>query len=621
MIIRYFFASERKIMKKKVLSLSLILVILLFLCPDIRARADTGIAFYITHKHTGSRDACGGCYTLPHYHVHSDPGSGDCYTPRYHEHTGSPSGGGCYTVPVLHEHTGDGTCAEGCYVARYHSHNSDCYRTGSCNWQRTIRTVGLTESWCHIHRDITQVEAEITETHSSCGQDTRYDYVSYCPSCGYSGAMGGVHDYSVLTCTKGTSYVEGYVLGCSHVEGDVDHYDPGCDMEGVIEGYDLTCSKTGSHIDFYDPGCGLEDGQNAVAVRVDQSPVSGGGMQLTVSLEDQSGGVIDISGADFLWKDTEGNELGTGDSLTVSANGTYGLSVIVSDDGIYADSCNGNVEVTGIRPPSSGGGNGNDNPGDNRDEGDGSSNGDGSSGNGYDSGSDSGDDDTYYAVATPTPTPTATPAVAVNTGSNGKTDTRETSSGSKWRNDDADSGSDGSSSDDMFIGKADQTAGIDRNITVEKRKADATKTEAGNKENLDKGEVSDTDPDRSGGFLGKAGQFLRTPAGRVITIGVSTALLIGAGFLLLVLLRRTVIVFNFDGQMKRHFVGIVFIRLKKDGYELEIPDDICERAYTSRYEFFMGFFMIGCDSDTQILVIKKDRQTMAKIERMMRVTI
>ena len=615
-------------MKKKVLSISLILVILLSFCPDIRAHADTGVAFYLRHKHTGTQDICGGCYTSPHYHVHSEPGVGECYSPRYHVHTGSPSGGGCYTVPVLHEHTGDGTCAEGCYVARYHSHNSGCYRRGTCNWQRTVQNVGLTPSWCYIHGDITQVEAIVTETHESCGQGPTSGGVSYCPSCGYSGATGGTHDYSVLTCTKGTSYIEGYVLGCGHVEGDIDHYDPGCDMEGVIEGYDLTCTKTASHIDFYDPGCGMEDGENAVAVKVSQNPGSGGSnMKLTVSLEDLSGGIIDVSDADFIWKDSEGNEIGSGDSLTVSSNGTYGLEIKVSDDGINEDSCSGNVEVTGIRPPGSNSGSGGSSSG-----GGGSSDADegmsdddqGSGNNGGSGGSsdDGSDDDMYYAVPTPTPTPTATPVSILKTGSgNGNgTETGRIESGSKWRNDDG-SGSDGTGSDALVIGEAIPTAGLTKNVTVEKKKVEAAKTDAGNDESLENGAVTGDDQGKAGGLLGKAGQFLKTPAGKVITITVSTALLIGALFLLLLLLRNTIIVFNFDGHMKRHFVGITFIRLKKDGYELEIPDELCDRAYTNRYEFFMGFFMIGRDPDTQILVIKKDRQTMAKLERMMRVTI
>ena len=615
-------------MKKKVLSISLILVILLSFCPDIRAHADTGVAFYLTHKHTGTQDICGGCYTSPHYHVHSEPGAGDCYSPRYHVHTGSPSGGGCYTVPVLHEHSGDSSHAGGCYVPKYHTHTSSCYRSGQCEWSRDLVNVGTTPSWCQIHGDIAQVEADVIERHSACGKGTITAEVSYCPSCGYGGTLGGgIHEYSVLTCTKSSSYIDAYVLGCGHVEGDVDHYEPGCDMEGVIEGYDLTCTKTATYIDFYDPGCGMEEGQNAVAVNVTQSPVSGGSnMKLTVSLEDLSGGIIDVSDAEFIWKDAEGNDIGSGDSLTVSSNGTYGLEVIISDDGINEDSCNGNVEVTGIRPPgsnngsggsSSGGGGSSDADEGMSDDDQGSGNNGGSGGN-----SDDGSDDTYYAAATPTPTPTSTPVSILNTdsGNGDGTKTGRIESGSKWRNDDG-SGSDGTGSDAPVIGEAIPTAGLTKNVTVEKRKVEAVKSDAGNEENLENGAVTGSDQAKAGGLLGKAGQFLKTPAGKVITITVSTALLIGALFLLLLLLRNTIIVFNFDGHMKRHFVGIAFIRLKKDGYELEIPDDICERAYTNRYGFFMGFFMIGRDPDTEILVIKKDRQTMAKLERMMRVTI
>ena len=607
-------------MKKKVLSISLILVILLSLCPDISAHAETGVAFYLTHKHIGNKDVCGGCYTSPHYHVHSDPGSGDCYTPRYHEHTGSPSGGGCYTVPVPHEHTGDSTQAGGCYVPRYHSHNSDCYRRGYCDWVRTLTITGSEPSWCHIHGDIYQVLADVTESHSSCGLGSFGGQAYYCPSCGYQGELGGgTHEYSELVCTKGSYYVEGYVLGCGHSEGDLDHYDPGCGMEGVIEGYDLTCTKTSLSVDQYDPGCGMDEGQNAVAVKVGQNRVSGG-MEITVSLEDQSGGVIDVSDAGFIWKDADGNELGSGNSLTVSSNGTYGLEVVITDEGINPDSCSGNVEVTGIRPPGSDNGNGTSD--EDPEEDDGTSYDDGNSGgSGQEQDSGTGDDDdTYYASATPTPTPTATPITMTDSGSGNSSETRTTESGSKWRNDD-DSGSDGTGLDVQAIGSGIPVDGLNKNVTVEKKKVEALKTDAGNEENLENGEMNDTDQSKSGGLLGRAGKFLKTPAGKVITIGVSTALLIGALFLLLLLLRNLVIVFNFDGHMKRHFTGLAFIRLKKDGYELEIPDEISSRAYTNRYEFFMGFFMIGRERDIEIMVIKKDRQMMVKVERMMRVTI
>ncbi|MCR4851533.1 MAG: hypothetical protein K5870_09775 [Lachnospiraceae bacterium] len=619
-------------MKKKILSISLILVIILSLCPDIRAHADTGVAFYITHRHIGNEDVCGGCYTTPHYHVHSDPGSGDCYTPRYHVHSGSPSGGGCYTVPVLHEHIGDSSAAGGCYVPRYHSHDSGCYRRGECDWSRTLNNVGLTESWCHIHGDITQVEAEVIETHSSCGQGTiTYSGASYCPSCGYQGTLGGgTHEYSILTCTKGTSYIEGYVLGCGHVEGDVDHYDPGCDLEGVIEGYDLTCTKTASYIDRYDPGCGMEDGENAIAVIVTQSPVSGGThMQLTASLEDLSGGIIDISDASFSWKDIDGNDLGSGDELNVSTNGSYGLEVTLSDEGINEDSCRGSVTVSGIRAAGSGNGNNNDN----NDNGEGNDseeggNPDDNSGSGTGQGEGTLSDDTDgtgagYATPTPMPTPTATPAVTASGNSGDNDGSKTTSSGSRWRNDDdiTDESSTGSGINAEGNAQAGAEDLQNRLPAVEKKKVEAPRADSDNEEELDNGQVKDDGKGQNGGFIGRAGTFLRTPTGRIITIGVTSALLIGAAFLLLLLLRTTVIVFNFDGQMKRHFAGIAFVHYKKDGYELEITDDICERAYTNRYEFFMGLFLIGRDSDTQILVIKQDHQTMAKAERMMRVTI
>ena len=607
-------------MKKKVLSILTALLILTGLCPNVRAFADTQTVFYIKHIHTGSPDASGGCYTVPHYHVHSDPGNGECYSPRYHSHTGSvESGGGCYTVAVPHYHEGDDSSAGGCYVPRYHSHGYECYDHKSCYVTRGPETM-ITAYGCPCPRhgdDATYVTYTYVENHHDCPEGRRETEVSFCSQCGFSGPTSPYdHDWSTLTCSKSSSYIEGYVLGCGHSEGDTDHYEPGCGMEGVIEGYDLTCTKTGNDIDHYDPGCGMENGSNAAAVRVEKQSISGGiRLSLTASVQDLSDGMIDLGSAAFKWYDSEGNELGSGESLTVSQNGTYGLEVLLESDGIDQGSCRGSVNVSEIRSASSGGNTNDDDHGGNGGQGNSDTN-----GNGDDEGNtgDEGTDQNPLAFVTPTPTatPSTTPAPAVYSGDPGKGGT-----GDKGK-------SDASGSRTMASPVPSTTPAIlpGKDDAVKKVQVTPQKRTSENEEVLNSATI-DTNNDgakgRQGdkGIMQKAGQFLKTPAGKVISIGLSTALTAAALFALLLLLRRIAIIFNDDAEMKRHLVGIAIIKLTDDGFVLDISEKVCNRAFTNRYELFLGLFMIGRDPETEIMVTKKEKQAMVRAERMSRISI
>ncbi|MCR4789042.1 MAG: hypothetical protein K5888_10680 [Lachnospiraceae bacterium] len=624
-------------MKKKILLSLLITALLLNLPVRVTAFADQQTVFYIRHEHIGNRDECGGCYTVPHYHVHCEPGEGDCYDPVYHSHTGSSSrGGGCYTAAVPHHHSGNSSSGGACYSPVYHSHGPSCYTSHWCTVSASTQELITTYTGpCGIHGDnATYVKYKFLERHYNCGRGDIWSEVDFCSQCGAPGSTTS-HEYSELICTKGSGTIDSYRLSCGHSEGDVDHYEIGCGLEGTIVDYTLTCTKGADYVDCYDRGCGIEEGGNAASVTVTKTLISGGEQaSLTASVNDLTGGLADLSNVTLVWKDEGGNVIGEGLSLTVDENGTYTLTAEASGDGIEDDTYSGNVTVSGIEkivPPGPDEGtsgeentqNGDDNPvydggddytgnDDDTDTGEEEGNGDGEQNDG------SENEDDEYVLPFPTPTPTATPVVASKPGPGDKGSSHDTNSASKWNND---QGNDNASS--LRIGlmsdRGTETIKTDGKIRAVKKEVPAKTSDASNTEGLSADTLNDEGA--GNGFLGKAGVFLRSPAGKVITIGLSTALLIAALFLLLLLLRVTVPVFNMDGQMKRHFLGIVFVRPSKEGYLLEIPENISEKAYTNRFEFYMGLFMIGRDSETEVLIVKKDKQIMVRPERMTKVTI
>ncbi|MCR4990067.1 MAG: hypothetical protein K6A38_04310 [Lachnospiraceae bacterium] len=605
-------------MKKKIIPLLIVLALLAgLLSSGVTSNAGTQTAFYIKHHHIGSSTIMGDCYTVPHYHVHSEPGQGDCYTPRYHEHEGSRTeGGGCYTIIVPHFHTGDPSGPGGCYVPKYHVHTGGCYETRSCFVSRQVFVDYRSTGYCGYHGQVEMCNGRLVSTHHDCGRGPDEEGYDYCPGCGSSGVQGSYnHDYSVLICPKTTSYVEGYVLGCDHEEGDVDHYDPGCGLEGVIEGYDLTCTKTSSTIDYYEPGCGMEEGGNAAAVTVTKT-LSNGNRTATLKaqIEDLSGGRIDFSGASFKWTDDSGQEIEGDDSITVSENGNYFIEVVMSHPEIDPDSLKGSLTVDEIGRSGSGGQSGSEGE-ENGNEGE----------NGTDQGSGNTDDDGYINVTPiplPSATPTATPKAITGSNEGGRND-HTGEHNSSWNDDTGDEEGDGTYGLSRFTpgGPWEGTdlfgAGDDDiKIEVEAKKADAP-----NEEEVNAGVVEDNKKSDAKGFLGATSKFLSTPAGKVISIGLSTALLGGLVFILLFFLRNLIIIFNKDGQMKMHLAGITFARLSEDGYVVEIPKDVAQRAYTNRYVLYMGLFLLGRDKDIDVMVVKGDRQTMINPDKLTNVVI
>ena len=589
-------------MKNKIIPILLILCSLILSTSfSVNSYADTQTAFYIKHVHTGDSSLGTGCYTSPIYHTHSIEG-GECYSPVYHTHEGSPNVcGGCYTVPVLHYHTGDSSGAGGCYVAKQHQHSSHCYEYGTCEVILFTNYITNHDKYCSHHGDMSFAEYEIVEEHYGCGARPSY-IIDVCPTCGSDLPEKYTHEYSKLTCTIPPGTVEGYVLGCGHTEGDVDHYEPGCNLEGTIIRYELTCSKTGNDIDGYEVGCGIDEGAPIAGVVVSND---GNGLtqevNVTAKIEDLTEGKISFEDAVFIWHDKDGNDIGNGESVSITQNGTYEVEVIIDNPCVDQNSLKGEVTVNNIYDPSAHPHNEKD---DREQEQDTPENADteetgigNETGNTEENLSENMNEnitvipiktpETIDAAATDEEVPEENTRKPIRKKTDTEAEPKDISSKSK----------------DKDIIKP-----------TPKKEKETVYTEITYGNNDETMEVDST-VSTSGisGFFKKLGDFIKTPKGKMITISLGTVAGLGVLFLLLYLLRNLVIVFNDDTDRKRHIIGIVKVTLKEEGYCLEIPESISQKAYTNRYAFFMKMFMIGRKPDTDILISLEDKRIVVKL--------
>lgn len=585
-------------MKKTVITI--LIIFCLVFCNtqmSVNSYADSQQEFYIKHVHTGNPDAGTGCYTKPVYHTHSEEG-GACYSPVYHTHEGTPeTGGGCYTVPVIHHHIGDASREGGCYVPKYHEHTSECYTQGDCYVSVELVSVNTEGSWCSYHGDVFVDTCTYRETHHNCGAGEREWSDRHCTKCGSNAPSDYNHIYSLFNCSVPTGTIEGYILGCNHEEGDADHYEPGCNLEGTIVGYALSCTRTEADIDRYDVNCGMEEGSAVARVLISND---GNGysseVNVTADIEDLTGGRINFEDATITWYDSDGNNIGTGKSVSVTENGNYGIEIQISNPEIDPNSLKHTITVNNIYVPSADDGNG---------EGAGALESEPKSESEWEPESNENADFEEEA-ANQEPVEIKVPPTKVEYAD--KDDELSTVHKSVTKKNKA------------AVKKEDVPKKMVKPKKAQEKKVVQAETAlSDNSENI---MVDTTEQNGSdGSFLGKIGKFLKTPAGKIITVSTGTVGGAGVVLLLLYLLHNVVIVLNDDTQRKRHILGIVRVVQKEDEYSIVIPEKISKRAYTGRYAFYMGLFMIGRNKDIQIVIIEGEKRVSAKIAVVMETLI
>lgn len=555
---------------------------------EIEGREQT--TTYIYHQHIGSCEAEGGCYQTPMYHIHkgNETEGGDCYeTPVYHQHDGDDNDGGvCYGTPVYHVHEGDGTAAEGCYTESYHSHSEKCYKA-----------VSSSDYGCYV-KDSWDTSEDDYEGH---------DYKYFKMSCGQTiHGTNPAHTHSVLSCGKGSS-LTGYTLGCGLTEESITGYLLSCEKTAeTIESYLLSCGKTSENIDGYERSCGKEEDVACGAIVITKQTIDTIGAMAFVKIEDYTEGELKFSDNPFCWYDEQGNVIGTGDSISVSENGTYKVKAEITNEDINGESLWAQVDVDNIKSqkPSEPETDDDDEPDDDgadRDE---------SAGGGT---SSEEEIQTPLPTSIPTPSPAATP-VPTQTPTPTPTPASKTGKTNHGSGQNENRGTE----QDVLI-KTDETAAYrlekDKKEDVTATPALREETEVVKAEEVKSAVVPLEEPKEV-----RRDTFFASPAAKVLMLTAGTFFLLTGLFLLFYLFRQSVRIYNDDGQGNMSYLGRCMVRLTDDGYLAVLSQQMTEKALTNRYCIKPGLFAVG-KKEEELLVEKQRKRISVPLQKEMIVVI
>lgn len=539
---------------------------------------------YVYHQHIGNSGEKGGCYTAPVCHVHegNEEEGGPCYkTPVYHVHEGNEEKGGrCYGTPVLHIHTGDPETGGGCFKAVYHKHTGSCYKT-----------ISSSEYGCSI----------VNWWDTSDGDYEGHDYKYFEMSCGRTvHGTDASHTHEVLKCDKENVIVR-YTLGCGKTEEDADSYQFDCEkLEGTsIDSYALSCEKTAETIDGYGIGCGKDEETPCGKITVTENQgINKRKTSMTAVFEDFSGGELQLLDEPFVWYDQNGKRIGSGETLTVSENGRYSVRLGLINEDVSKESLKAEIKINSIIKPYQ------DNDHDDGSDGDDNGGGD----NGPQESEDGGQtQQTPEGQASPSPSaaPLATPSASPSL---------EPAVSSKTEKNDPTGNDDG---DGSGLNKEEKDFKIPVPSPDLRKQTETVKLPKKESSGDELQEIGTVEQDREGGIR----KFLSSPVVQVISITAGTLLAL-AGFLLLCyLLLMSVRVYNDDGEGKLVYLGRCRVRLKEEGYAVEITDAMTEKTVTNRYCIKPGFFRLFKGEDEELLVCCSGKKVSVSLSREMIVVI
>ena len=549
---------------------------------EVQAQETQSVS-YIYHQHTGSSEKEGGCYKLPVYHVHAgdEAAGGSCYeTVIYHVHAGDDvNGGDCYKTPVYHVHEGDGTAEEGCYKAQYHSHSSSCYKT-----------VSHTEYGCYTVKTVDTSDGDYE------GHDFKYYYMS----CGrVIHGTNSSHTHSVLNCNKGNVIV-GYVIDCGKTEETIECYLLDCEKtEETIEGYALSCPKTAETIDSYALSCGRDEQTPVGKITLIKEKIKNKNkVKITVSFEDMSEGELALSETPFAWYDESGNLIGTGESVEVSKNGTYGMHLSVLNEDVKADSLKAETVVDTIKKAAD------------QDTGKDSGEDDSDQNTGSDSteGDDNGSDQETEESTECTPSPSISPSPASTT---------EPSAQTVSTGDNTDKAKKDEDSKKSLSDNKDKSGVSKTPVPTMKKETETIKVEEKESEKKEVLPVEAVEIPEKTGFFGS----LSEKTVKVIGITAGTFLLMTGLFVLLYLFRRSVRLYNDDGKGNMIYLGRCMIRSQEDGFVLSISDSMAEKAVTNRYCIKSELFHLFRSEEEELMVEKGTKRVSVPLRAEMVVVI
>lgn len=543
----------------------------------------------IYHRHIGNASEKGGCYQteIPHIHKGDEINGGACFGQEVkHMHQGDADlGTGCYTKPVLHTHQGNEGQEGACYKAVYHTHEDSCYKNEICTINYTIGDFleKLTGN-CITHGEVIFDRHSGTGTHQDCpvGEEALlFDLCPYCEEMLYS-----YHTYPVVICGIDTDLPTGYEKICGMEEGDIEGYDTECGLaEGQTEAYKRTCEKL---VDGYERNCGLDEenpcGRLTVTNETDGEQEK---VIVSVKFEDLSGGKLVPDKIPFVWYDENGNHIGNGDQIEVEKNGNYSVELKLQNRDVDESGLKSEILVDNVlekipdggqetpspsaTPSSEKGGEASPTP------------------EQTPSGGGSGEDDQDGGEDTPASIPSAAPAPAhVLDGENSE--------------------GEGTGGDSLDYGKPVKAFEDEDGAGLEKSESPTPKItlkkETTEKKAEEKMESAPAMPEVK--KVSKIKGFFSHPAVRIVTVAAGTLLLLAGLVLLLLYLRKSVRLYNDDGEGRWGRLGRLVVRLEEEGYAVTISEKEEEKAYTNRYCIKPGLFRLG--KGEQEIFVYKDTQ-------------
>ncbi|MDE6892469.1 MAG: hypothetical protein K2P50_11810 [Lachnospiraceae bacterium] len=564
----------------------------------------------IYHRHIGSPDAAGGCYTAEIAHIHEgdEQNGGECFrTEVAHVHQGDAAfGGGCYGKGIPHAHQ------DSCYET--HTHGDGCFQTIKCDEIYTnVEPGGTIERECQNHGTTTFVVANSVLIHSACGKEPSNVTVYYCQICNHY--QNTWHSAKQKICDYEEGDIDYNSVICGK-EGDdaVDGYETDCGFDdGAVESYEKSCDKT---IDGYETGCGLrEDEPLGKLILTSEITEDGAKAHVLAKVEDLSGRLI-LGDNPFTWRDTGGNVIGNSDFMEVEENGKYSVTLNLVNKDVDESGLRGSILVDGIfkegtdttpQPtktpeaspvPPSGGSEGKDDnkeengnekdDGDDKDDEDDEDKGEGDGGDSGPADGGKGEAGKKTAEKTPGATPEKTLSGEVSKNAAG------IYTGRKYDRENAGQSPSPSSSPKRQFRVAKET------VTVEA------------KENKAAEEV----PVRIGQAEKKSG-FFDSPVARVITITAGAVFLIAAVLFWLAFLRRSVKIYNDDGEGKMRYLGRCLVHREEEVYFLAISDEMVEKSYTNRYRIKPGIFRFGKEEGEELIIYKEGKKAVVPLSREM----
>ena len=595
----------------------------------------------IFHRHVGSPDTGGGCYTDPIEHVHQGDAlnGGGCYTrPVEHKHTGSPEmGGGCYQKAIPHTQHGPE-----CYRSETHTHESACL-SGRCTITYILKEVMETYTdTCQIHGVTAHERRAAIASHSDCGLGEVNAVIEQCQSC--TNSLTRTHTYvncgkqegttQVLDCNK---TIDGYDLSCGYTEGGTEYYERECD--GAPDGYRI--------------GCGLEeDSPCGKLILTSRTGSDAAKVVISAKVEDLTGGRLVLSRDPYVWKDQEGNVLGSGESLEVEKNGDYSLTVSLENKDVDESGLCSSISVDSIQkvtPTAT-------------------------------PAATPAATATATPAASPTPSasiaPTAAPSATMNPAVSPAGTPEITSSPApaavpektpepssvseenpgkedEGEDKDADKEEDGEGEGDRGTetGREVSEENQPEEIPTEDRAENENSGRSSNYERRDRSAVPSPAEEEQAlaspspkseekikkdtktvtvsgnnaaqereykvGQQTKRNGFFQSTAAKIITVTLST-LFVFAGVILLVLyLLCSVRVFNDDGEGRMVYLGRLLVRKKDEEYSLVITEAMTEKSCTNRYCIKPGLFRLGKKEDQELIVCRDTKKAVAYLSREM----